>query len=233
MKSTEVAFSFFSNRDNSFHFLLRKKVWLHINDGKGLFITAKRFIPYNHKTFSLRILIPTMDILTSQNSHPFSSIISPSTTRLDSEIDNEEVDAGDEIVFDENLLERNIGINEHADDQSLRRQQFLQTPVQHSGPRAYLLRCSIGLILFSCIIYVIYDFCGDRKIETILIASLDWTHAHPYKGIIAVIFCYIVATVFFVPGSILTFGAGFAIGSAVDNLYLGILLAVAVSTICV
>ena len=62
-----------------------------------------------------------------------------------------------------------------------------------------------------------------------LAAFLEWTSTHPYQGIIAVILCYIVATVFFVPGSILTFGAGFAIGSAVDNTFWGVLLATAVS----
>jgi len=169
-----------------------------------------------------------MDRLTAENSTSFSSINSPSTTRFDSGTDHEEDDAyGDGINTEENLLERNIDNNGPVSDESLRRPQFLRTPMQHNSPRAYLLRCSIGLMLLSCVVYVLYDFSGNRNIETIMIASLDWTHAHPYKGIIAIIICYMIATVFFVPGSILTFGAGFAIGSVVDNLYICILLSVA------
>eukprot|EP00536_Pseudo-nitzschia_multiseries_P007238 jgi/Psemu1/286980/fgenesh1_pg.167_\ len=42
---------------------------------------------------------------------------------------------------------------------------------------------------------------------------------------IAVVLCYVVATICFVPGSLLSFGAGFAIGSSVDTTALGIALA--------
>lgn len=131
------------------------------------------------------------------------------------------------VFVDRNFLQRNADSDGYGDGESLRRRQFLQTRIQHNCRRSYMLRCLIALLLFTCIIYVIFDFCGDRKIESVLIAFLEWSHAHPYRGIVAVILCYVIATVFFVPGSILTFGAGYAIGSAVDNTLLGILLATA------
>ena len=77
--------------------------------------------------------------------------------------------------------------------------------------------------------YVIVDICGDRTLEKHWNNFLEQTQDQPYKAIIAVILCYIVATVAFVPGSILTFGAGFVIGHAFDNMYLGIFLAIIVS----
>jgi hypothetical protein len=140
----------------------------------------------------------------------------------------------DGILVESNFLTRNAAGDGdvYGGEESLRQRQLLHTSIQRNGSRRYmLLRCMIALFLVICIVYVITDFCGDRKIEAILFAFLEWTHAHPYRGIIAVILCYIIATVFFVPGSILTFGAGFAIGQAVDNKFLGVLLATAVSTI--
>jgi len=141
---------------------------------------------------------------------------------------HEEVDIDtDGILVGGNVLARNPDGDGYNGEDFLQRRQFLHTSIQHNGPRRHMLRCLIALFLITCILYVIVDFCGDRKIESILIAFFEWTHAHPYRGIIAVILCYIIATVFFVPGSILTFGAGFAIGSAFDNTYIGILLATA------
>jgi len=152
----------------------------------------------------------------------------PSTTRIVFLDNHEEGDIDtDGILVENNFLTSTADDSVYGGEGSLRRRQFLRTPIQDNDPWRYLLRCLIALSLIMCILYVIVDFSGDRKIESILIAFLEWTHLHPYRGIIAVILCYIVATVFFVPGSILTFGAGFAIGSAFDNTFLGVLIATA------
>jgi len=92
-----------------------------------------------------------------------------------------------------------------------------------------MMRWLIATGLVSCIIYVVVDFCGNRAIESTLSIFLEWVHQNPYQGCVAVTFCYIIATVFFVPGSIVTFGAGFAIGSAFENKVNGVLLATTVS----
>jgi len=133
----------------------------------------------------------------------------------------------DGLFVGRNFSPRHTGSDGYGGGESLQGRQFLQTRLQQNSRRSYMLRCIIALSLITCIIYVIFDFCRDRKIESVLVVFLEWTHDHPYRGIFAVILCYIIATVFFVPGSILTFGAGYAIGSAVDNAFLGILLATA------
>jgi len=135
------------------------------------------------------------------------------------EYDNGEDDIDTDGIF---LTRSNDGSDPNSG------QHPLYEPTRNTRSRTYVLRLLIALLLLSCITYVIIDFRGDRKVESILIAFLEWTHEHPYKGIIAVILCYIVATVLFVPGSILTFGAGFAIGSAFDNMFVGVFLATAV-----
>lgn len=152
-----------------------------------------------------------MDRSTRENSIPVSSNVPLSTTRIASTADEENDIDTDGII-------RNPDGGRHDIDQPRRQ------PIR-SCPRRHMIRWLIALLLLSCIIYVIVDFCGDRKIETTLSKFLEWVHIHPYRGAIAVILCYIIATVFFVPGSILTFGAGFAIGSAVDNTAMGVLLA--------
>ncbi len=107
-------------------------------------------------------------------------------------------------------------------------QPHLPTPQQTVGRRS-ILRILIFSFLLACILYVVVDFCGDRTIEKHWNDFLEQTQDQPYKAIIAVVSCYIIATVFFVPGSILTFGAGFVIGHAFDNMYVGILLSIIVS----
>ncbi len=161
------------------------------------------------------------------NSIPFSSLNSPSSTGNCSTTEQEELNTDPDGLF----VERN-SLTRNADGVGLYGGGLSDTIVQRqSGSRRYILRALIAVFLSACILYVIVDFMGERRIEKALVWFLEWTHEHPYRGIIAVILCYIIATVFFVPGSILTFGAGFAIGSAVENLYLGILLAVIVSAV--
>jgi uncharacterized membrane protein YdjX (TVP38/TMEM64 family) len=60
-----------------------------------------------------------------------------------------------------------------------------------------------------------------------LLNFFRWVQSHPFRGALAVTLSYIVATVLFIPGSILTLGAGFAIGSAFDNPVIGVLIATA------
>jgi hypothetical protein len=114
--------------------------------------------------------------------------------------------------------------------QQQQQQQQQQHPMRSYYPYRQILRWLIAIGLMSCIIYVVVDFCGNRTIESKLSMFLEWVHRNPYKGIFAITLCYIIATILFVPGSILTLGAGFAIGSAVENTFVGVLLATAVST---
>lgn len=93
-------------------------------------------------------------------------------------------------------------------------------------------RCIRLLVTFALVIavtFVIVDSFGDRKIEAFILNFLVWVEQNPFEGVLAVIGVYIVATVLFIPGSILTLGAGYAFGSASNNIAYGVLLA---STVC-
>jgi len=164
----------------------------------------------------------------TENTTPKSSIYPVTIIRSISTAEQEDVDAdANGVLLGSSFLERNQGLDGHDSDEISHPRRSRHTPIHQSDWRRYIVRFSVGLLLVVSVIYVVVDFCGDRKIESLLVAFLEWTHEHPYRGIVAVILCYIIATVLFVPGSILTFGAGFAIGSAVDNTVVGIILATA------
>lgn len=92
-------------------------------------------------------------------------------------------------------------------------------------------RAAIGLVLVISLLFVIVDSLGDRKVEATILNFLEWVQEHPFEGVLAVICVYIVATILFIPGSILTLGTGYAFGRAfADNTAFGVLLASTVST---
>lgn len=153
-----------------------------------------------------------MNTSASENSMAISSLDS-STMAQHVPIDSD----ADGIFAEGNHLTRN-DLNEDV-------QPHLPPPQQTVGRRS-ILRILIFSFLLACILYVVVDFCGDRTIEKHWNDFLEQTQDQPYKAIIAVVSCYIIATIFFVPGSILTFGAGFVIGHAFDNMYVGILLSI-------
>jgi hypothetical protein len=92
-----------------------------------------------------------------------------------------------------------------------------------------VIRISVAVILVSSVIFVIVDSFGDRNVEAAIMRFLEWVSGNPYEGVLAVICVYIVATVLFVPGSVLTLGTGYAFGSACDSTAYGVFLASTVS----
>jgi uncharacterized membrane protein YdjX (TVP38/TMEM64 family) len=94
---------------------------------------------------------------------------------------------------------------------------------QHERSRQ--IRVLVVLLLVISLTFVIVDSFGDRKVEAAILNFLEWVEEHPYEGVLAVICVYIVATILFVPGSILTLGTGYAFGSACDNTAYGVFLA--------
>jgi len=80
-----------------------------------------------------------------------------------------------------------------------------------------------GLLLLGFVIYAIVDSLTTGYIRTGIQAFLEWIEANPVPGFFIFMVVYLIATVLFVPGSILTLGAGFVFANAF-GLGIGVLL---------
>lgn len=92
--------------------------------------------------------------------------------------------------------------------------------------RRTLTRITLALIVVGFIIYVIIDSQGDKNVSRITQDFLQWVEDNPTAGIFAFIGVYFLATVLFIPGSLLTLGSGFIFAN-IFGLGLGILMATA------
>jgi membrane protein DedA with SNARE-associated domain len=81
------------------------------------------------------------------------------------------------------------------------------------------------IAMAACVLWVIIDAFTGRRLEKASSSFVEWVEAHPVAGILAVIWVYIVATICFVPGSVLTIGIGYAFGKAFSSTLTGVLLA--------
>ena len=82
----------------------------------------------------------------------------------------------------------------------------------------------IATILIGIVIFVIIDSLTNKKISTGFQQFLTWIESNLVAGVFAFMGVYFIATVCFVPGSLLTLGSGFVFGSAVGVGY-GVVLA--------
>jgi len=89
--------------------------------------------------------------------------------------------------------------------------------------KAYYKKAFFAVILVAFIAYVIADSLTTKHVVGAVEDFLDWIEANPIAGIFVFVVVYVVATVFFIPGSILTLGAGFVFANAF-GLGLGVLL---------
>lgn len=84
----------------------------------------------------------------------------------------------------------------------------------------------IGLFLLAFIIFVIVDSTTTGYLRSGINTALQWIEANPVAGMFVFMLVYFVATVIFVPGSILTLAAGFVFANAFGlgvGLFLGTL----------
>jgi len=81
----------------------------------------------------------------------------------------------------------------------------------------------IGLLLVAFVIYVIIDSATTKYIQSGVLSFLEWIENNPIPGFFVFMVVYFFATVLFIPGSILTLGAGFVFANAF-GLGLGVLL---------
>mmetsp|Transcript_32131 Transcript_32131/g.42788 ORF Transcript_32131/g.42788 Transcript_32131/m.42788 type:complete len:167 (-) Transcript_32131:1262-1762(-) len=101
------------------------------------------------------------------------------------------------------------------------------TATQQAPPkskRSLLIKIFVGLLLVGFIIYVIVDLATTNNTRRIITDFLDWVEDNPAAGVFAFIGVYFIATIFFIPGLILTLGAGFVFANAL-GLGVGIFLA--------
>jgi uncharacterized membrane protein YdjX (TVP38/TMEM64 family) len=87
------------------------------------------------------------------------------------------------------------------------------------------IKAAIGTIWLGLIIYVIID---SGNIKKGLGTFLDWFKNHPIAGFFSFVIVYFFATLVFIPGSVLTLGAGFIFSAA-----FGMGPGVAIGTLCV
>lgn len=81
----------------------------------------------------------------------------------------------------------------------------------------------IAAVLVGFIVFVIVDSLTNKHIQSAIDSFLTWIEENPIPGFFLFMVVYFFATVLFVPGSILTLGAGFVFANAF-GLGLGVLL---------
>lgn len=72
-----------------------------------------------------------------------------------------------------------------------------------------IIRFLLFALLFGFIIFVIIDSLREQHVRSITLEFLGWVEENPTAGIFSFIGVYFLATVLFIPGSILTLGIGF------------------------
>lgn len=85
-------------------------------------------------------------------------------------------------------------------------------------------RILIGLCLAAVILFVIVDSTTTKYCKSAIDSLLQWVEENPTSGIIAFTLFVFVATIAFIPGAILTIGAGFVFERAWGELGIGILV---------
>lgn len=95
------------------------------------------------------------------------------------------------------------------------------------------LRIYMVVLLSIIIVLVIIDAKTTKFLESFYTSLMDWLSSHLLLGIFVVIIIYIIATILFIPGSILTIGTGYAFHQALQQKSNGIFIAVLCSSVAV
>jgi uncharacterized membrane protein YdjX (TVP38/TMEM64 family) len=80
--------------------------------------------------------------------------------------------------------------------------------------RLIAFKTMFGLLLLAVIVFVIVDTATMGYVKDSVESFLEWVKDNPVPGIFLFSVVYFVATVLWIPGSILTLGAGFVFSSA-------------------
>jgi hypothetical protein len=96
-------------------------------------------------------------------------------------------------------------------------------------PERRWLRVAVLTALAVFLGLILYDALTEQRVKKASVDFVGWVEDHPFLGVLAVILAYIVATVLFVPASVLTLGTGYAFRSAFNSIGKGVVLASTVS----
>lgn len=157
------------------------------------------------------------------------------------EANNEPRHCGDPTSISTRLISMDVSrLNQaHHETQQQIRMWSHQSSVDNEFPVRQPTACersrwlAVFTVLLCTIVWVVSDL---RKSEDSVVYQADlkfvaWLEHHPGLGVLAVVLVYIVATICFVPGSLLTIGTSFAFGRAFDStIYATLLSSVAVFT---
>mmetsp|Transcript_1872 Transcript_1872/g.2572 ORF Transcript_1872/g.2572 Transcript_1872/m.2572 type:complete len:151 (+) Transcript_1872:62-514(+) len=104
------------------------------------------------------------------------------------------------------IQENNVQIHPTAD------QPNPEGPQQEQGSKKkWLIK---GAVLLAIGFAIVLVFVFKSEVEEILESFLDWVEKHKVLGPFLLALVYIIAVVFFLPGSILTIGAGLTFKAA-------------------
>lgn len=85
-------------------------------------------------------------------------------------------------------------------------------------------KSAVGVILLGLIVFVIVDSLTNQYVRNGILDFLEWIENNIVAGVFSFMAVYFFATICFVPGSILTLGAGFVFSASFDSLWTGVLL---------
>ncbi|GMI39726.1 hypothetical protein TeGR_g3866 [Tetraparma gracilis] len=90
-------------------------------------------------------------------------------------------------------------------------------------------KCSLAkvvtaVVLVAIVTYVIVDSLTSKNLSHLIEHLITWIEHNPIAGMVVFALVYIAATVLFIPGSLLTIGAGLAFSSATGSALYGTLL---------
>ena len=83
--------------------------------------------------------------------------------------------------------------------------------------RLSVRKASVLALLVAFIIFLIVDYTSTRAVASTLEAFLDWVEQNVAVGAVTFAAVYAVCTVLFIPGSLLTLGAGYVFARAVGQ----------------
>ena len=96
-------------------------------------------------------------------------------------------------------------------------------------PERRWIRVAVLTALAVLLALILHDAFTEQRVKKASVDFVGWVEDHPFLGVIAVILAYIVATVLFVPASVLTIGTAYAFSRAFNGIGKGVVMASTVS----